>query len=136
VPGAPAPKKPKVAVPATPLKKGQALVKVMHKYMCNLQGMQIQMNLMRHQSLLQDKLRDHVALIQQTYNRGGKLAQTGCNEQPTWDALAADYLAIKESCKDDVNEAASVVASTARPAKGTMPSAKKGAKGGLAVKSE
>ena len=119
----------KRAVPTTPLKKGQALMKGTHKLMCEIQSTLNRMKAMKYQNELMVRLQEIVTALQEVYNGVQSLVKEGIELESEYKPFLDKFLDIKSGSQSDRLEGDGVVAHMGRPQiKRKVPGAKKHAK--------
>jgi hypothetical protein len=77
--------KKKRALPSTPLSRGQALHKAIHKYMCTIESNVLKMSGLRHQEGLRGQMVAMKEKLVTIYNDVGKLVKAGCDTEASYE---------------------------------------------------
>ena len=91
------------ALPTTPLARGQALCKAVHKTICSVASCEIRMSGIQHQDQLKGQMEKLEAVLATIYNDLTKLVKAGVNDEASYEKLMNQYLNAKSEAQDTVS---------------------------------
>jgi hypothetical protein len=111
----PQPEGSKRAVPSTPLKKAQVLLKQVHKLSCEINSLVLRMQSMKYQNELMVRLRTLIEQLQQVFNAVSELVKKGADTDEDYSEHLKAFLDMKTVSLADRQEAEAVTSHTGRP---------------------
>lgn len=91
------------ALPTTPLARGQALCKAVHKTICSVASCGIRMSGIQHQDQLKSQMKKLETTLATIYNELTKLVKAGVNDEASYEKLMNQYLNAKSEAQDTVS---------------------------------